>query len=167
MNVNRLNLLDGGLVYASINDDTGMAGNIYINASESVVVSGFVLYQDNGEETNIRRSKISSSYEGSLLENNVKGGEIVIKAPYLKLIDAGILDGSSSNIILDVYGLDIIDGAINKSIYNETGSVGDLIINASEYVNITGKNDIDTNKILAGPRLESNGINGLLSIKHS
>jgi filamentous hemagglutinin family protein len=110
---------------------TGRGGNIVVNASESISISG----QKYGNQTGLYTNTSSKGNAGS----------ITIVTPSLFMDQDGVLSsktGSTANagaIRVDVGSLSINGGASigTESIFGGQG--GDITINASQSVNISGK----------------------------
>ncbi|MBF0226953.1 MAG: filamentous hemagglutinin N-terminal domain-containing protein, partial [Desulfobacterales bacterium] len=152
-----LNICNGGTIssicsaipiiveYTGINNTeiagTGDAGNIFIEASKSINISG----QDKDGY---------SSYISSMTTGKGHGGNIFINTSDLKFNEGNILcgtvplnkengcgDGGKINISVDRLVLE--SGQINGRSVEGTGNAGDITINANDSISISGKSNTE------------------------
>ncbi|MBD2182375.1 two-partner secretion domain-containing protein [Aerosakkonema funiforme] len=100
-----LTVSNGGVLAAPSAGGTGKAGNVTINAAESVIVSGII-------QNNLQPASIGS---------------------------ATITVGDAGNVTINTSRVVVRDGGIISTSTLNSGSAGDLIINASDSVEVSGK----------------------------
>ncbi|AOY81030.1 filamentous hemagglutinin N-terminal domain-containing protein [Moorena producens JHB] len=129
----RLTVRDGAELRASTSG-VGNAGNVEINATQRVTLSGF-------SPTLGFSSGISANTESKATGI---GGEIFIQTPTLSLDNGAVItaksqsDASAGKINLDVDTLALIDGAQIFTSSFKGGDAGSITIHASEKITLSG-----------------------------
>jgi large exoprotein involved in heme utilization and adhesion len=128
----RLSLTHGGTI-SSTSNGIGNAGNIIVNADESVTLDGVASFADIGQRDRISRI---AALAGPLIEGN--GGTLTITTPQVSLTNGGQLTvstegtGNAGSIKLNVSDTVLIDGAGSGILANttpgSTGAGGSIII---------------------------------------
>ncbi|MGB3512522.1 MAG: S-layer family protein, partial [Microcoleaceae cyanobacterium] len=128
-----LTILDGAEVSASTFGD-GTAGNLTINATDNITLSGVSLITDNS-------SAITASTESGATK---AGGNLNITTPNLNLSNGAVVTArsrsnfSGGNITLNVERLNLRSGAqILTSSFSE-GNAGTITINADSAITLSG-----------------------------
>ena len=127
----------------------GKAGNIRVNTSESVIISGTEpLFQNIDGNPERQISSLSTGTGESTLAANETGtgGNIDIKTGILKLSNAGRLTARSEstakagNININANTLELTDGGsiVTRTNSTGTGAAGDITVNATEKIIISG-----------------------------
>lgn len=133
MQVNNLSILNGGYISSSVLDAIGMGGDVYIDASGKVMVSGFS--ESESIYSNINSSGIDSPWSNA--------GDIYLKTPNLYLEKGGFLSSSSQrsgdagNIYIwsdDVYLFE--GGHIDTS--SDSSAGGSMFIEAGHMIRLDG-----------------------------
>ncbi len=119
INAKRLNIKDGGQIL-TFTEGKGRGGNLTVNVYESVELIGRF-------PVNSRFS--SPSALSSVAANEGKAGDITINTSRLSVKDGATISTES----IGTFNLE------NSQITPATGNGGNLIINASEFVEVTGK----------------------------
>ncbi len=148
LEVARLHLLEGaGLSTAQAFSAIGKGGQMTINASESVLISGFsvgthasigVLF------TNMPTYIDNSSY--SLVPGNLGGGETHITTQRLDLVggaitSAGLDKGSAGNIIIHADNVNITEGGFISTTVMGTGLAGNILLDVKDTLFMSGQRD--------------------------
>ncbi len=127
----------------------GKAGNIRINTTESVIISGTEpLFENIDGNTQPQVSRLGTGAGDSSLALNETGaaGNIDIETGLLKLSNAGTLSTRSEstakagNININANILELTDGGsiITRTNSTGTGTAGDITVNATEKIIISG-----------------------------
>ncbi|NJR20013.1 MAG: filamentous hemagglutinin N-terminal domain-containing protein, partial [Calothrix sp. CSU_2_0] len=160
INTNTIFLTNGSYIYSSILG-RGNAGNIMIDAKDSIAIDGVLV--DGNQLFGISPDLfIASSIGSDLLNIGVgKAGDISITTPFLSLTNGGEVtsrgggQGNSGNITINTRDKVIIDGFKGKDFLNSqisnavtgNGNGGDIRINTGDLV---VKNSGDINAINTG-----------------
>lgn len=121
-----LSVTNGGTI-TTLSDGDGNAGNITINASESVVFDGAVSFASVGQD-----DRISGARVAALANSTGSGGTLTINTPNLSITNGARLEastegvGDAGNILLNVPGTLAIAG-LGSGVFADTtpGSLGD------------------------------------------
>ena len=127
INARKLIVRDGAQVVA-FTSGQGAAGNLIVNASDSVEIIG----------GNLIPASLSSSTFG-----DGNGGKITINTNRLLVLDGAVVSVETAGI------------AENSQFFPATGEGGNLTINASESVEIAGTSEFDTKSSLVSNTLNS------------
>ena len=134
IDVNNLSLLDGGIIAANT-EFQGDGGDVRVNARESVTISG------------INRD-FMSCFTLQSYDSTGDAGHLEINTPDLHITDgghifgssAGLYEGRGADITINVGSLEITGGGgIAVGNMGGPGGGGNIIINASESISISGK----------------------------
>jgi filamentous hemagglutinin family protein len=131
-----ISLTNGARLNASLFNADGRAGNIFIEASDHVTLSGFGRLSGNP-------SSIGTFASGNTTGD---GGNISIVADTLTLTDGGLINaqainnGKGGTIQVDVNRLQLSEGAQLLTTASGTGVAGNIAVNATEQIAITGRN---------------------------
>ena len=143
---NSLELINGGRIAARTND-IGNAGNIEINATDYILISGVNPgvrsgFDVNGEpEMTIITSRIGTD---TVDTNDGQAGQIIINTGTLQVLDGGLITastGSSSsggNITVTAENLELNSGGQILSNTLGEGDAGNIKLNISESITIEG-----------------------------
>jgi large exoprotein involved in heme utilization and adhesion len=163
INTRRLTLQDGGQIqaftadgeFADIQAFGGNGGNITINATESVQVTGVGTVfdiNDRGELKNPRdiSSSIvtSTGFADALLTGSGNGGDIEIHTPHLRVANQGTILVNSFDSTGEAGSLRINAGSISldnnaRFVADSTsGSGGNIILNATEFLSLRHNSSI-------------------------
>ena len=145
-----LKILDGGILSSSTFGN-GNAGNVIINASESVEVSG----KNNNLPSSINSSVIPLTNEAARQRLGIpdvpsgNGGSLTIKTPLLKVAQEGVVSvgnfglGSAGTLAIDADTLNLDQtGSITANVSSGIG--GDITLN-TQNLNISNDSQITTN----------------------
>ncbi|GAB1540302.1 hypothetical protein NUACC21_29710 [Scytonema sp. NUACC21] len=127
-----LSLSDGAEIQ-SLTRGNGKAGNIRVNASDSVNLSGF-------SAKGFSSGLISSTEQGA----TGQGGDITVTTNSLRLSNGAVLSArtrsgkSGGNIAVNTGSLEITEGGQILTSSFGSGSAGNITINATDSVNISG-----------------------------
>ncbi|WP_027360889.1 two-partner secretion domain-containing protein [Desulforegula conservatrix] len=136
MDVAKLDLVDGGRIFADIRQGQGRGGALEIIADEYINIAGAY--------AGAYSSRIASEAEDSGTSN---GGSISLVSPLINIIDEGYIStvsnsGDGGSIDIGTWNLNLINGgSILASKIKGSGSGGNIFINAVNDVNISGKNE--------------------------
>jgi large exoprotein involved in heme utilization and adhesion len=149
INTQRLTIRDGGTVQATT-FATGEAGDVFINASELVEVSGFSFSPRDGKlPSNLSTSSFGSSNAGSLIINTDNltvrdGAEVAVNSTKI---------GNAGDILITANSLFLDRGLITGT--TTSGQGGNLTLEIAEQVNL-----INNSQISAAAGTEGGGGNG-------
>jgi filamentous hemagglutinin family protein len=137
--VGRLNVTEGGRI-SSTTFGPGDAGNVTIRASDSIHVLGQMagVFASGDFKTTDAPSQISANTNGT-----GKGGKVAITTPFLEL-ETGVIvaqttqTGQGGTVIVDVGELSMTKGALITSTAFGNGPGGDVLVNASGTISISG-----------------------------
>jgi filamentous hemagglutinin family protein len=121
----------------------GDAGNIEINASESVSVSG----------TSSIAGFSSALFTSTNPNSTGIGGDIIVNTPNLRVSDAGVLDARTNNnrnggnITLNVRQAYILNGGQVLSTSSSAGNAGKITINATDRVIVSGNDSAFNDRV--------------------
>ncbi|WP_371357546.1 filamentous hemagglutinin N-terminal domain-containing protein, partial [Hydrocoleum sp. CS-953] len=139
----RLTILDGAEV-SVITEGDGQAGNLIVNATDNITISGVSSITGNS----------SAITAGSELGATRPGGNLNITTPTLNLSNGAVVTARSrsnsngGNIMLNVDNLNVASGAqILTSSFND-GNAGTISINADTAITLSGS-DVNFNDRLA------------------
>ncbi|MGF1538386.1 MAG: filamentous hemagglutinin N-terminal domain-containing protein, partial [Elainellaceae cyanobacterium] len=143
INTQVLEVLDGAFLVSGLGGE-GNAGNVIINASESVRLAG--LGELSAQISDIGGDVLPSAIFSDTLPDSIgNGGTITITTPRLEALDGAIVvsgtqgAGDAGDIILNVQILEILGGARLISVTRSEGNAGDIIITASDSVRFAGQ----------------------------
>jgi filamentous hemagglutinin family protein len=126
--------LTNGAEFATVTLGRGDAGNIKINATDSVNISG-----TSSERPSRLRTATDSDSTG-------KGGNITVSTQNLRISDGAVLDARTENnsdggsITLGVKQAEILNGGQVLSTSSSAGNAGKITINATDKVIINSSN---------------------------
>ena len=191
-----LSIMNGASIFTSTRG-RGDAGNINITASDSLTVSGTAPFPTlaDGTEGGFSSLLYTASDDTETNEAMGQGGDIRIDTNNLQLSDGAAISGRSrsnfrgGNITVNAGTLEIVGGAQILTTAFDRGSAGDIILNVSDKIDISGSDPsflnrfnsvadrfgrvraefrIDTNNdasgIYANTRPDSSGDSGSISI---
>jgi filamentous hemagglutinin family protein len=133
INTNSLSLTNGA-EFATATSGRGDAGNIKIEATDSVNISG---------SSSDRPSKLRTATDSN---STGKGGNITVGTQNLRVSDGGLLDARTENnsdggsITLKVKQAEILNGGRVVSTSSSAGNAGKITIDATDRVIINGSN---------------------------
>ncbi len=157
INTQRLIIEDGGSISAGNSNPVGRGGDIIINASESVALSGVNGF-GSGSEISIRAFEVATNSAGSILINTNRlivenqaqiggkhsgsgdGGDVTINANSIILenqgrITANTASGNGGNLTLNISeGLELRHQSLISTEAGGTGNGGNIAINADTVV---------------------------------
>ncbi len=125
----RVTLRDGGSRLSSITAGAGQGGDIAISADESVLVTG--------------QTRHNAAVIATLAANSGNAGHIQIATPDLRL-EGGFISvatqgaGRAGNIEIDTARAQFTDGAIIDSSTLGSGQGGEIVLNATESISLSG-----------------------------
>ena len=143
ISANSFSIVDGGSINTSSLGE-GNAGNIKIEAADSIVILGtapFEISEDNPIGSLGSSSGIISNTDD---EARGTGGQIDIDAPYLRLSDGGVISSrsrsnfDSGDITINAQTLEVIDGGQILTSAFKQGSAGNIDLNISDRVTVSG-----------------------------
>lgn len=162
INARSLNISDGGSISTSTNG-VGNAGNIFINASEFVTLSGV------NPNTIIRIRDIPNTTSSGLFaftDTNAtgRGGNIQVNTGNLNILDGAVINARTRGI---APGGDITVNAANVAATNggqilttafNQGMAGNITVNATDSVNISGSDRTYNDRLQQTPdRIDNDG----------
>ncbi|MBP5976988.1 filamentous hemagglutinin N-terminal domain-containing protein [Brasilonema sp. CT11] len=121
----------------------GDAGNIKINATDSINISGSNL---DG-----RSSSLSTFTFG---DSKGKGGDIVLNTNVLRVSDGAVLDArtrsvsNAGNITINASQVEVLNGGQIISTSSNTGNAGKIAVNASDQVLVSGSDATFQNRVV-------------------
>ena len=172
-----LNLTAGGLIDAAVirasellnlPGGIGEGGNIRINATESVNISGFTEEESTifnpfnptqTESIGLESSGIVVSTQAGAIG---KAGTITINTDVLNLTDGGIIEALTDNssaggdIQINVSSLNAINGGQVIASTLSDGKAGDITINSTDRINLTGNDSTFTERQAKRPDVITN-----------
>lgn len=126
--------LDGGSqITNAINGRRGEGGNIFIDISDSIYITGF---RKNGFS-----SGITSTTQKEAVGN---GGDITIKTDYLKISNGGLVssqtstEGNGGNIYIDAKTFEAVDSGQVVASADSSGNAGDITIKVLDNISLSG-----------------------------
>ncbi|MBE9029039.1 filamentous hemagglutinin N-terminal domain-containing protein [filamentous cyanobacterium LEGE 11480] len=146
---NRVSVLDGAFINASISDTVGQAGQVTIDAAEFLRVAGtgrsVSIGFSNGriQITPITVKSLISAETGG--NTQAVGGSIQINTPNLIVEQDGLIDtstisqGKGGNIAINSPNILIASGGQVRTSTTDTGEAGKIEINSSGRLRVTGK----------------------------
>jgi filamentous hemagglutinin family protein len=143
-----LEVLNGSQIFAST-DGEGDGGQIFIDASEGVLVDGI------GEDRVIPSSIFSSSES----EATGSGGVIAISSPLVRLSNSGVVNARTlsasegGDIIINADTFEAISGGQVVTSSQGSGQAGDIRLNVRGEILLTGLNE-NYEEFLNNPRRE-------------
>ena len=160
-------LLQNGSALLADAENIGDAGNININASENVILSGEGISAFPGA-TDLVPSQISATVESQAMGD---GGNININTPALTVQDNGFIsattfgNGDAGNLTISTQKLRLEGGGELDAITFSDGNAGNLVIQDAKLIEIIGTtpNGTSPSGIFASA-IEGSGNGGNLSI---
>jgi filamentous hemagglutinin family protein len=125
----RVTLRDGGSRLSSITDGVGQGGDIIVSANESILVTG--------------QTRQNAASIATLTKSSGNAGHIQIATPDLRL-EGGFMSvaaagaGRAGNIEIDTARASLTDGAIIDSSTIGSGQGGEIVLNATESIRLSG-----------------------------
>lgn len=132
VDVNRLDLLSGGKILSAIQGGEGRGGDLYLKVADSINISG---KDENGPSSIITSAVESFSSRGGDLY--IIAGDMTIDGGFLT--SSGVESGDAGNLYMQLRNLSVINGGyIASSVLSANGMGGDIYIDASGNVFVTG-----------------------------
>jgi filamentous hemagglutinin family protein len=183
INTSTIKITDGAQISATAKN-IGSGGNLTINADQSILLDGFA---PRAEFTNLERSGIFVSAQPSFKDESGKivtttgnGGTSSLTTNELTVKDGAVISagtfslGDGGNVNLDVNRLVVQSGGEIRAasligtdpLDTERGAGGTLNINAKDSVEVTGRGNINGEKVNSSllVKAESNGSAGNINL---
>ena len=147
--------LNSGSRIESLITEPGTAGDITINANETVTITGFsedglfsgILSHSQGDNGGVGGKIIFNQ------NNNLLGNVTISEKGFIATITDSNSD--SGSVELNVQNLNLLDGGQILSLTRGSGNSGEIIVNAEERVFIAGSNNIFNQSPFTGERVFS------------
>lgn len=130
-----LSLINGGLISSSATTGSrGNSGNIEINVTGSVNLSGF-----NSTEGNS-----SGLFTQTAINSRGESGNITVNTSHLRIADGAVINASTFNssnggsIAINANSLEITGGGQVLSVTRSTGNAGNVNLNIADKISISG-----------------------------
>nr|WP_235927003.1 filamentous hemagglutinin N-terminal domain-containing protein [Gloeocapsopsis dulcis] len=168
-------LLENNSTISTLTAAQGSAGNVYININDSVSLIGKETQiatvaagtATSGGEVNIQANIVSLSDGAEIALNTVeeagRAGDLFITANSFSLANSIIYNdtiglGDAGDTQITARSLNISDGGSISTSTNGVGNAGNIFINASEFVTLSGVNPNTIIRIRDIPNTTSSGL---------
>lgn len=168
-------LLESSSTISTLTTAQGSAGNVYINVNDSVSLIGENTYiatvasgtATSGGEVNIQANTVSLSDGAEIALNTAeeagRAGDLFITANSFSLANSIIYNdtiglGDAGDTQINARSLNISDGGSISTSTNGVGNAGNIFINASEFVTLSGVNPNTIIRIRDIPNTTSSGL---------
>lgn len=138
-----LSLIDGATLQSQTSG-TGNAGNIWVNATDSITLSGVGLSGFSLFENILERGYSSGLISSTEATASGQGGEIRVSTDALRVSDGAVLSArtrnaaNGGNIFVNANTLEAIDGGQILTTAFSSGRAGDIFIDATNSVTLSG-----------------------------